>query len=342
MNEAEKEKVNVLVTGGAGYIGSHAVRALSKAGYGVVVYDNFSRGHRKAVEGFELVVGDTADSRKLLSLFKERQIGAVMHFAAHSQVGESVEKPALYYGNNVIGGLKLLDAVLSAGVKHFIFSSSAAVYGEPALTPINEQQMLMPTNPYGETKMAIERALGYYSLAYGLNSISLRYFNAAGAAEDASIGEDHHPETHLIPLLLQTVLGQRERLTVFGDDYPTPDGTAVRDYIHVEDLAGVHLLALQKLLKCEGEPGADVFNLGNGSGYSVLEVIRAVERVTGIKVHYSVGARRVGDPAVLVASAEKARLELGWKPQFAELEQIVESAWRWHRGRPGGYGGAVR
>jgi UDP-glucose 4-epimerase len=334
--------MNVLVTGGAGYIGSHAVRALSNAGYGVVVYDNLSRGHREAVEGFELVEGDTADSEKLLSLFKERQIGAVMHFAAHSQVGESVEKPAFYYENNVVGGLKLLDAVLAAGIKHFIFSSSAAVYGEPVLTPIDEEQMLMPTNPYGETKVVIERALGYYSRACGLKSISLRYFNAAGAAADASIGEDHQPETHLIPLLLQTVLGQRERLTVFGDDYPTPDGTAVRDYIHVDDLANAHLLALQKLLKSEDEPCADAYNLGNGSGYSVLDVIRAVERVTGSIVPYSVGARRAGDPAVLLASTEKARRELGWQPQFAELDKIVESAWRWHRGRTGGYSGTVR
>lgn len=326
--------INILVTGGAGYIGSHAVQVLSKAGYGVVVYDNLSRGHCEAVEGFELVEGDTADSRKLLSLFKDRQIGAVMHFAAHSQVGESVEKPALYYSNNVIGGLKLLDAVLSAGVKYFIFSSSAAVYGEPERVPIDEGHPLKPTNPYGETKVVIERALEYFEQAYGLKSVSLRYFNAAGAAVGGAIGENHDPETHLIPLALKAAKGQIKKLTIFGDDYPTADGTAVRDYIHVEDLADAHLLALDALV--EGKPSA-VYNLGNGSGFSVLEVVKAAEKVTGMPVPYEIGPRRPGDPAVLVASALKAKAELGWKPRYNSLEKIIETAWNWHRDHPNGY-----
>lgn len=320
--------MNILVTGGAGYIGSHAVRALKNAGYGVVVYDNLSRGHREAVEGFELVEGDTADSKKVIAIFKEFEIGAVMHFAAHSQVGESVEKPALYYGNNVIGGLKLLDAILAAGVKYFIFSSSAAVYGEPERVPIDEDHPLKPTNPYGETKVVIERALDYYDRAYGLKSVSLRYFNAAGAAIGGAIGEDHDPETHLIPLALKAAQGQIKKPTIFGDDYPTADGTAVRDYIHVEDLADAHLLALEALV--EGKPSA-VYNLGNGSGFSVLKVVKAAEKVTGMPVPYVIGPRRAGDPAVLVASAIKAKAELGWKPRYDNLEQIIETAWHWHQ-----------
>jgi len=320
--------INILVTGGAGYIGSHAVRTFRKAGYGVIIYDNLSRGHREAVKDFDLVEGDTADSGKLLSLFKERQIGAVMHFAAHSQVGESVEKPALYYGNNVIGGLKLLDAVLAAGVKYFIFSSSAAVYGEPEQVPIDEAHPLKPTNPYGETKAVIERALQYFEQAYGLKSVSLRYFNAAGAAVGGDIGEDHDPETHLIPQALKAAQGKINKLTIFGDDYPTADGTAVRDYIHVEDLADAHLLALEALL--EGKP-TTVYNLGNGSGFSVLEVVKAAEKVTGMPVPYEIGPRRPGDPAVLVAAAAKAKAELGWKPRLSSLEKIIETAWHWHR-----------
>jgi UDP-glucose 4-epimerase len=326
--------INVLITGGAGYIGSHTVRILRRAGYGVVVYDNFSRGHREAVEGFTVVEGDTADSGLLKRVLNEQKIEAVIHFAAHSQVGESVKEPVLYYQNNVRGGLKLLEAVLAAGVEYFIFSSSAAVYGEPEKVPIIEAQLLKPTNPYGETKVVIEKALGYYEQAYGLKSVSLRYFNAAGAAVDGGIGEDHDPETHLIPLVLKAVLGRGEPLTVFGDDYPTPDGTAVRDYIHVDDLADAHLLALEALVKGKA---SRVYNLGNGSGFSVLEVIWAVEQATGRTVPYAIGPRREGDPAVLVASAEKARTELGWQPRYASLEKIIETAWRWYRSRPAGY-----
>lgn len=326
--------VKVLVTGGAGYIGSHTARKLKQSGYSVIIYDNFSRGHRAAVEGLPVIEGDTAEYDKLVRVLGEEDIGAVMHFAAHSQVGESVEKPALYYRNNVIGGLTLLEAVLEAGVQFFVFSSSAAVYGEPLETPIDEEHPLNPTNPYGETKVAFERALRDYGRAYGLRAVSLRYFNAAGAADDGSIGEDHEPETHLIPLVIKAVLGQKDGVTVFGDDYPTADGTAVRDYIHVDDLAKAHLLALEALPR--GNCRA-AYNLGNGRGYSVLEVIRAVEKVTAKKVPFTVGARREGDPAVLVASADKARAELGWQPEHGELESIVTDAWRWHSKNRNGF-----
>lgn len=318
---------NVLVTGGAGYIGAHAVRALYAAGYGVRVYDNFSRGHREAVEEYRVIEGDTGDRDKLARVMAEEKIGAVMHFAAHSQVGESVEKPALYYENNVCGTISLLGAMLDAGVKRIVFSSSAAVYGEPQTVPIGEDEPLKPANPYGETKAVIEQALQHYGRAYGIKTVSLRYFNAAGAAEDGQIGEKHDPETHLIPLVLEAILKRRGELTVFGSDYPTADGTAVRDYIHVEDLAGAHILALEAL---DRESAAGAYNLGVGRGYSVLEVIRAAERVSGKKVPYRFGARRPGDPAVLVASPEKAFAGLGWKPRFTELDPIVESAWRWH------------
>ncbi len=325
---------NILVTGGAGYIGSHAVRILREAGYGVVVYDNLSRGHREAVNGFAFVEGNTADSARVKAVCEEYKVGAVMHFAAHSQVGESVEQPRLYYENNVVGGLKLLEAVLDTGIKYFIFSSSAAVYGEPERVPIDEEQPLKPTNPYGETKALIEKALKYYDIAYGLKSVSLRYFNAAGAGMEGDLGEDHDPETHLIPLVIKAIMDQGAPLTVFGDDYPTVDGSAVRDYIHVDDLAVAHLLALEALLK--GKPGS-VYNLGNGSGFSVLDVIKTAEKITGMKVPYKIGPRRAGDPAVLVASANKARGELGWQPRYSSLEKIFETAWRWSRTRPAGY-----
>jgi UDP-glucose-4-epimerase GalE len=283
------------------------------------------------------VEGDTADTGLLNKVLKEQKIDAVMHFAAHSQVGESVEKPALYYDNNVIGGLKLLDAVLAAGIKHFIFSSSAAVYGEPEWVPISEDHPLKPANPYGETKAIIEKALDYYEQAYGLKSVSLRYFNAAGAAVEGGIGEIHDPETHLIPLIIKAAMNSDKPLTIFGDDYPTADGTAVRDYIHVDDLAQAHLLALEALKASSDKLFSSVYNLGNGSGFSVLEVIRAAEQVTGRKVPYTIGPRRAGDPAVLVASAEKAKVELNWQPRHASLEKIIETAWHWHRNRPTGY-----
>lgn len=325
---------SVLVTGGAGYIGSHTVRELVKKGYRVVVLDNLSKGHRASVVGIELIEGDTSDRQLLRSLFRERYFTAVVHFAAFSLVGESVLEPAAYYRNNVLGGISLLDAMVEAGVPGLVFSSTAAVYGEPTIVPIPEEHPASPTNPYGATKLAVEEAIRWYGGAYGLKYCILRYFNAAGADPVGDIGEDHEPETHLIPLVLKTALGQRPRLSIYGSDYPTPDGTCVRDYIHVTDLAGAHVLALESL--AAGAPSG-VYNLGNGSGYSVLEVVRAAEAVTGLPIRVDHAARRPGDPATLVASSEKAITELGWRPRFAGLPAIIETAWRWHRDHPEGF-----
>ncbi|MHB1044158.1 MAG: UDP-glucose 4-epimerase GalE [Eubacteriales bacterium] len=325
---------SVLVTGGAGYIGSHTVRVLAGKGYRVAVLDNLSKGHRAAVDGVELIEGDTSDGRLLRALFRERDFSAVVHFAAFSLVSESVCEPAAYYRNNVLGGISLLDAMVEAGVPGLVFSSTAAVYGEPRLVPIPEEHPAGPANPYGATKHSVEGAIRWYGEAYGLKYAILRYFNAAGADPAGDIGEDHDPETHLIPLVLKTSLGQRPNLSIFGSDYPTPDGTCVRDYVHVSDLAEAHVLALESL--AAGSPPG-VYNLGNGSGYSVLEVIRAAEAVTGRPVPVVYSARRQGDPAVLVASSEKAVKELGWRPRFAGLTEIIETAWRWHRNHPQGF-----
>lgn len=326
--------MNILVTGGAGYIGSHTVRELVAGEHRVIVLDNLSRGHRAAVGEVLLVRGDTSDTRLMKELFKKHEIEAVMHFAASSQVGESVRHPSGYYHNNVVKGLALLDAMVQAGVPYLVFSSTAAVYGEPQEVPITEGHPTLPTNPYGATKLALEGAMRWYSNAYGLKFASLRYFNAAGADPAGDIGEDHDPETHLIPLVLQVALGNLPHLEVFGDDYPTPDGTCVRDYVHVNDLAAAHVLALDKM--ASGGPSA-VYNLGNGSGYSVLEVIKAAQEVTAKPVKVKFGARRPGDPAVLVAGSQKIKDELGWKPRFVDLPSIVDTAWRWHRSYPSGY-----
>jgi UDP-glucose-4-epimerase GalE len=329
--------MRVLVTGGAGYIGSHTVRKLLEADHEPLVYDNLNRGHAAAVEGVPLVDGDIRDVERVARVIEENHIEAIMHFAAHSQVGESVENPGVYYENNVVGGLRLLEAALTMGVNYVVFSSSAAIYGEPVRTPIDEEHPQNPTNPYGETKVMIERALRSYDRAYGLKSVSLRYFNAAGADEMGDIGEDHSPETHLIPIVLQVALGQRQQLKVFGTDYPTPDGTCIRDYVHVNDLAQAHVLALD-YLRFGGDTVA--CNLGNGNGYSVLEVIRAAERVVGQPIPFTVADRRTGDPAVLVASSERAKRVLGWTPQHPELNDIIATAWKWHRANPKGYAGA--
>ena len=316
--------MRVLVTGGAGYIGSVVTEELIKDGHEVVVYDNLSKGHRDAVvDGAVLVEGDLLDDEKLRQTINDNRIEAVIHMAAYSLVGESVEKPAKYYHNNVVAGLVLLDAMRDCGVKKIVFSSTAATYGEPEAQPISESAPTNPTNPYGETKLAFERAMHWYEGAYGLRYASLRYFNAAGATEQC--GEDHDPESHLIPITLQAAAGTRTHVEIYGDDYPTPDGTCIRDYIHVVDLARAHILALGVLSERSG-----IYNLGcGGDGYSVREVIDTARRVTGKEIPVRVGPRRAGDPAVLIASSDKIKSELGWQPQFQDLQVIVESAWRW-------------
>ena len=322
------------MTGGAGYIGSHTVKALVEAGHHVVVFDDLSTGHRASVAGVPFVQGDVTRREDLLDALKRYSIDAVMHFAAKSLVGESMQDPAKYYVNNVAGGVTLLEALREAGVETIIFSSTAAVYGEPESIPIPEEHPLRPTSVYGRTKLMFEQMLEDYRRVYGLRYAALRYFNAAGADPGGQIGEDHDPETHLIPIVLQAALGQREAVTIFGTDYDTPDGTCIRDYIHVTDLADAHVLALEALKA--GGPGG-VYNLGNGNGFSVRQVIEAAERVVGAKIPVKEGDRRAGDPAVLVASSEKARRELGWKPRFTDLDEIVRTAWQWHRSHPNGY-----
>lgn len=327
--------MNVLVTGGAGYIGSHTVQALLKRGYHVVVLDNLSRGHRGAVpDGVRLVVEDIHHGDAVCALLKEEHIEAVMHFAAHSQVGESMDNPTIYYDNNVVGSYCLLEAVRRAGVQYFVFSSSAAVYGEPAQTPITEDMPYCPTNVYGQTKLMIEQMLAQFCRAYGLQYAALRYFNAAGASPEGTIGEDHTPETHLIPLILQAAQGVRQSITIFGTDYPTADGTCIRDYIHVVDLADAHCRVLQYLLD-GGQPQS--FNLGSQHGFSVREMIDAAKRVTGRDFTVQEGVRRAGDPAVLIASSEKIRRLTGWQPQHSHIETIIADAWKWHSSHPKGY-----
>ena len=312
----------VLVVGGAGYIGSHAAHVLQRRGYEVIIYDNLCTGHRELAEGFELIVGDIADSGKLAKALSRAD--AVMHFAAHAYVGESVENPRKYFQNNVTAALALVNAVMDSRVRKFIFSSTAAVYGTPEKSPITENSPRQPVNPYGATKLALENALEAYGRAYGLRFVAFRYFNAAGADENGKIGENHDPETHLIPLILQAIQGKRAALEIFGDDYPTPDGTCIRDYIHVNDLAEAHVRGLEYLSK--GESGA--MNLGSGKGYSVHEVVAAVEKVTGHKVPTHIGPRRAGDPAELVADPGRAEKLLNWKAKRS-LEEIVASAWKW-------------
>jgi UDP-glucose 4-epimerase len=324
--------MRVLVTGGAGYIGSVVTEQLVGDGHQVVVYDNLSKGHRAGViAGAELVEADLFDGDTLKQTLHERQIEAVIHMAASSLVGESVEHPNKYYRNNVIAGLNLLDAMLACDVKSIVFSSTAAVYGEPESQPIEESAPTTPTNPYGETKLTFEYALQWYDRAYKLRFASLRYFNAAGATEHC--GEDHDPESHIIPITLQAAAGKRPRVEIFGEDYPTPDGTCVRDYIHVIDLARAHIQALAALSE-----GSRIYNLGcGGAGYSVNEVIETARRITGKEIPTRVGPRRAGDPATLVASSDRIKRELGWQPQFQDLGLIIESAWRWMENHPDGY-----
>ncbi len=328
--------MKILVCGGAGYIGSHVVNRLVVQGYQVVVLDNFSTGHRAAVPQAGVIEeGDIRDQAFLNQVFKAHSIDCVMHFCANSLVGESMAEPIKYYHNNVYGTLCLLQAMVEHGVKRFVFSSTAAVYGEPKQSPISEDSIKNPTNTYGETKLAVEKMLPWLDQAHGLKSMIFRYFNAAGAHPSGTIGEDHNPETHLIPLILKTALGQREKISIFGEDYPTPDGSCIRDYIHVMDIASAHILGMEKLL-AGGE--SRVYNLGNGKGFSVKEVVAKTKALTGKAFIVEVAQRRAGDPAELIASSRKARQELGWIPEHSDLENIIKTAWKWHQNHPQGYG----
>ncbi|TCK07256.1 UDP-glucose 4-epimerase GalE [Marinobacterium mangrovicola] len=325
--------MKVLVVGGAGYIGSHMVKRLARSGHEVVVLDNLTTGRRSLAQYGKLIVGDLGDPALLERLFREYEFDGVMHFAASSLVGESVSDPSKYYQNNVACTITLLDAMVRNGIKHFIFSSTAATFGEPVYTPIDEAHPQEPINPYGASKLMLERILKDYAFAYGLNSVSLRYFNACGADPDGELGECHDPETHLIPLVLQAASGRRKSITVFGRDYATEDGTCVRDYIHIEDLCSAHALALEALVSGK-KSGAIAYNLGNGSGYSVQAVIDAARQVvikTGHTFIVEEGQRRPGDPAILVADAGRARTELGWYPQYEDLQTIIEHAWHWEQ-----------
>ena len=325
----------ILVTGGAGYIGAHAVLALQKAGYQVIVLDNLSYGHPELIQDrlqAELLVADISDRAFLDNLFATRQIDAVMHFAAFIAVGESVQEPAKYYRNNVVGTLTLLEAMIAANIKKFVFSSTCAVYGMPKEVPMTENHPIQPLSPYAASKRVVEQMLGDFDQAYGLKSVIFRYFNASGAEPTGLLGEDHDPETHLIPLALLTTLKKREFLSIFGTDYDTPDGTAVRDYIHICDLADAHILGLEYLLQ-GGE--SNLFNLGNGNGFSVREVIETTKKVTGLPLPVKESDRRAGDAPILVGSSEKAQTILGWQPKYADLEKIITHAWQWHQQRHG-------
>ena len=327
--------MSILVCGGAGYIGSHTVHQLVEKGEDVVIVDNLQTGHMGAVNPkAKFYKGDIREAEVLDRIFTENKIDAVVHFAANSLVGESMTNPLKYFNNNVYGMQVLLEAMVRHGIDKIVFSSTAATYGEPERIPIMEDDRTEPTNPYGQSKLIMEKMMKWVSLANGIRYVSLRYFNAAGAIEDGSIGEDHSPETHLIPLILQVPLGKRDHITVFGEDYPTPDGTCLRDYIHVLDLADAHVLAIDYLRRC-GE--SNIFNLGNGQGFSVKEMIEAAREATGLDIKVEIGERRAGDPAQLIASSEKARKVLGWQPKFTDVKAVIGTAWKWHQQHPEGY-----
>ncbi len=326
--------MNVLVCGGAGYIGSHMVTYLLENKHSVVVLDNLQTGHKESLLGGKFYLGDLKDSDLLNKVFTENKIDAVIDFAANSLVGESVENPLKYFDNNIGSTVNLLKAMRDNDVKYIVFSSTAATYGEPERIPIQEEDKTFPTNPYGESKLAVEKILKWCDNAYGIKYTALRYFNACGAHINGKIGEDHIPESHLIPIILQVALGKREKIMIFGDDYDTEDGSCVRDYVHVSDLASAHLLALERL---QSGKESKIFNLGNGTGFSVKEVIDVARKVTGINIKAEIAPKRPGDPATLIASSERALDELGWVPKFNTLETIIETAWTWHKNHPNGY-----
>lgn len=325
--------MRILVVGGAGYIGSHACRVLERAGHDVWVFDNLSVGHPESVAPGRLIQGEVADGTLVRQVLSQYEIDAVMHFAAFALVGESVAEPAKYYRNNVIAAIELLDAMRDCNVRRFVFSSTTATYGQPDTIPIAETTRQDPINPYGFTKLVIERALADYAKAYGLGYAALRYFNAAGADPSGEIGEDHDPESHIIPIVLQVALGQRSHVTIYGDDYPTPDGTCIRDYVHVNDLGTAHLAALERLQDGQGI----CVNLGTGRGTSVREIIDACRSVTGHPIPEQIGERRPGDPAELVADARLANQVLQWTPQYIDIQETIATAWRWHQSHPHGY-----
>ncbi len=328
--------IKVLVSGGAGYIGSITVRALKEAGYEPIVFDNLGTGHKQSIPVTKLYIGDSKTDTLLLDkIFKEEKPQAVIHFAAWSLVGESMENPQKYFLNNTLGSLNILKMMMKNKVMKFVLSSTAAVYGEPKKIPIDERDPKEPTNPYGESKLMVEKALKWYGQCRGLSSAALRYFNACGAALDGSLGEDHQPESHLIPLAIQAALGKRKEFKIFGNDYQTPDGTCIRDYIHVLDLAEAHIAALKSFDK--GKNGFNAYNVGAGKGFSVLEVVKMVKKISGIDFNSPFGSRRAGDPSQLIARAEKIKKELGWQSKYSDLRTIIESAWKWHKSHPNGY-----
>ena len=329
-----EEQMNILVTGGAGYVGSHVVRELMETDHGIITVDNLQKGHEKAVLGGEFYHCDLADKDRLEEIFTRHNVDAVIHLAADSLVGESMDSPHKYYDNNICAGLVLLDIMLEHGVDKFVFSSTAAVYGEPENLPINEEDSKDPTNPYGRSKLFYEEILGDYQRAYDFDYISLRYFNASGAHPSGEIGENHEPETHLIPLVLQTALGQREALEIYGTNYDTRDGTCIRDYIHVSDLARAHILAVEELA-AGGESA--IYNLGSGDGFSVREVIESARKVTGKNIPAEPADPRPGDPPRLIASSSKIKKELGWQRHYTDLEEIIDTAWKWHSQHPQGF-----
>ncbi|MGJ7911920.1 UDP-glucose 4-epimerase GalE [Neobacillus sp. LXY-1] len=328
--------MSILVLGGAGYIGSHAVYQLIDQGFDVVVIDNLQTGHRNAIHpNAHFYEGDIRSREFMKSVFVKETIDGVLHFAANSLVGESMVEPLKYYDNNVYGTQVVLETMKEFDVKHIVFSSTAAVYGEQKVIPITEESITMPTNTYGETKLAMEKMMAWCDKAFGIKHVALRYFNVAGARTDGQIGEDHSPETHLIPVVLEAALGKRAAVTIFGEDYDTPDGTCIRDYIHVEDLIGAHILAL-KYLQNGGK--SNVFNLGSSQGFSVKEIVETAKAVTSIDIPVNIGERRAGDPSILIASSNKAKQVLGWNPSKTSIEQIVKDAWNWHKHNPNGYG----